>query len=157
MEIAGGSGIDLSSDVHITSTTGSTNSSNGALIVDGGVGIAGTVNAQSFVVNGTYDQIGTTLITSATTANQVALTLNTSVYRSAKIFVQASSGSTYHSQEIMMLHDDSNVYMTEYAIVNSGAIGSTFDGDISGGNMRFLVTPTYEVTTYKIACSAMRI
>ena len=157
VEIAGGSGIDLSSDVHITSTTGSTNSSNGALIVDGGVGIAGTVNAQSFVVNGTYDQIGTTLITSATTANQVALTLNTSVYRSAKIFVQASSGSTYHSQEIMMLHDDSNVYMTEYAIVNSGAIGSTFDGDISGGNMRFLVTPTYEVTTYKIACSAMRI
>ena len=157
VEIAGGSGIDLSNDVHITSTTGSTNSSTGALIVDGGVGIAGTVNAQSFVVNGTYDQIGTTLITSATTANQVALTLNTSVYRSAKIFVQASSGSTYHSQEIMMLHDDSNVYMTEYAIVNSGAIGSTFDGDISGGNMRFLVTPTYAVTTYKIACSAMRI
>ena len=157
VEIAGGSGIDLSNDVHITSTTGSTNSSTGALIVDGGVGIAGTVNAQSFVVNGTYDQIGTTLITSATTVNQVALTLNTSVYRSAKIFVQASSGSTYHSQEIMMLHDDSNVYMTEYAIVNSGAIGSTFDGDISGGNMRFLVTPTYAVTTYKIACSAMRI
>jgi hypothetical protein len=157
VEIAGGSGIDLSNDVHITSTTGSTNSSTGALIVDGGVGIAGTVNAQSFVVNGTYDHIGTTLITSATTVNQVALTLNTSVYRSAKIFVQASSGSTYHSQEIMMLHDDSNVYMTEYAIVNSGSIGSTFDGDISGGNMRFLVTPTYEVTTYKIACSAMRI
>ena len=157
VEIAGGSGIDLSNDVHITSTTGSTNTSSGALIVDGGVGIAGTVNAQSFVVNGTYDQIGTTLITSATTANQVALTLNSSVYRSAKIFVQASSGSTYHSQEIMMLHDDSNVYMTEYAIVNSGAIGSTFDGDISGGNMRFLVTPTYAVTTYKIACSAMRI
>ena len=47
--------------------------------------------------------------------------------------------------------------MTEYAMVNTGAIGSTFDGDISGGNMRFLVTPTNAVTTYKIACSAMRI
>jgi hypothetical protein len=157
VEIAGGSGIDLSQPVHITSTLGSTNVSTGALIVDGGVGVAGTVNAQSFVVNGTYDQIGTTLTTSATTANQVALTLNTSVYRSAKIFVQASSGSTYHSQEVMLLHDGSDVYMTEYAMVNSGAIGSTFDGDISGGNMRFLVTPTYAETVYKIACSAIRI
>jgi hypothetical protein len=157
VEIAGGSGIDLSQPVHITSTVGSTNVSTGALIVDGGVGVAGTVNAQSFVVNGTYDQIGATLTTSATTANQVALTLNTSVYRSAKIFVQASSGSTYHSQEVMLLHDGSDVYMTEYAMVNSGAIGSTFDGDISGGNMRFLVTPTYAETVYKIACSAIRI
>ncbi len=50
-----------------------------------------------------------------------------------------------------MVHDGSQVYMTEYAMVNTGAIGSTFDGDISGGNMRFLVTPTNAVTTYKIA------
>jgi hypothetical protein len=57
----------------------------------------------------------------------------------------------------MLLHDGSDVYMTEYAMVNSGAIGSTFDGDISGGNMRFLVTPTYAETVYKIACSAIRI
>ena len=157
VEIALGSGIDLTSSVHITSTIGSTNSSTGALIVDGGVGVAGTVNASSFVVNGIYDEIGTTLTTSSITANQVALSLSSSVYRSAKIFVQASSGSTYHSQEILMLHDGSNVYMTEYAMINSGAIGSTFDGDISGGNMRFLVTPSYAVTTYRIACSAMRI
>lgn len=157
VEIALGSGVDLTNDVHITSTTGSTSVSTGALIVDGGVGIAGTANIQSVVINGLYDQIGTTLTTSATTINQVALTLNTSTYRSAKLFVQASSGSTYHAQEIMMMHDGSNVYMTEYSMVNSGAIGSTFDGDISGGNMRFLVTPTYAVTTYKIACSAMRI
>ena len=119
--------------------------------------VAGTANIQSVVINGLYDQIGTSLTTSATTVNQVALSLNTSTYRSAKIFVQASAGSTYHAQEIMMMHDGTNVYMTEYAMVNSGAIGSTFDGDISGGNMRFLVTPTYAVTTYKIACSAMRI
>ena len=47
--------------------------------------------------------------------------------------------------------------MTEYAIVNNGSIISTFDADISGGNIRFLVTPTNAVTTYKIACSATRI
>ena len=85
------------------------------------------------------------------------MSIDASSFRTAKMFVQVTSGSNYHSQEILMVHDDSQVYMTEYAMVNTGAIGSTFDGDISGGNMRFLVTPTNAVTTYKIACSAMRI
>ena len=47
--------------------------------------------------------------------------------------------------------------MTEYAIVNNGSILSTFDADISGGNIRLLASPTNAVTTYKIACSAIRI
>ncbi len=157
VEIALGSGIDLSQPVHITNTTPSTSTSTGALIVDGGVGVAGTVFASSFSINGVYDQISSTLVTSATTVNQVALSLDASSFRTAKMFVQVTSGSNYHSQEILMVHDGSQVYMTEYAMVNTGAIGSTFDGDISGGNMRFLVTPTNAVTTYKIACSAMRI
>jgi hypothetical protein len=157
VEIALGSGIDLSQPVHITNATPSTSTSTGALIVDGGVGIAGTVFAPSFSINGIYDQISSTLVTSATTVNQVALSIDASSFRTAKMFVQVTSGSNYHSQEILMVHDGSQVYMTEYAMVNTGAIGSTFDGDISGGNMRFLVTPTNAVTTYKIACSAMRI
>jgi hypothetical protein len=157
VEIALGSGIDLSQPVHITNATPSTSTSTGALIVDGGVGIAGTVFASSFSVNGVYDQISSTLITSATTANQVALTLDASSFRTAKMIVQVTSGSNYHSQEILMVHDGSEVYMTEYAMVNTGAIGSTFNGDISGGNMRFLVSPTNAVTTYKIACTAIRI
>jgi hypothetical protein len=157
VEIALGSGVDLSQLVYITNTTPSTSTSTGALIVDGGVGIAGTVFASSFSINGVYDQISSTLVTSATTVNQVALSINASSFRTAKMFVQVTSGSNYHSQEILMVHDGSQVYMTEYAMVNTGAIGSTFDGDISGANMRFLVTPTNAVTTYKIACSVMRI
>ena len=157
VEIAGGSGIDLSQPVHITSGLASTTTSTGALIVDGGVGVAGTVYASSFSINGVYDQISSTLITSNTNTNQVAMSIDASSFRTAKMFVQVTSGSNYHSQEILMVHDNSQVYMTEYAMVNTGAIGSTFDGDISGGNMRFLVTPTNAVTTYKIACSAMRI
>jgi hypothetical protein len=157
VEIAGGSGIDLSQPVYITSSTASTNTVTGALIVDGGVGVGGTVYASSFSINGVYDQISSTLTTSNTNSNQVALSIDASSFRTAKMFVQVTSGSNYHSQEILMVHDNSQVYMTEYAMVNTGAIGSTFDGDISGGNMRFLVTPTNAVTTYKIACSAMRI
>ena len=85
------------------------------------------------------------------------MTLSATTYMTIKLFVQVTSSTSYHSQEILMVHDGSLVYMTEYAIVNNGSTISTFDADISGGNIRFLVTPTNAVTTYKVACSAMRI
>lgn len=157
VEIALGSGIDLSQALHITNTTSATSTSTGALIVDGGAGFASTIYAPVVSVNGIYDQISSTLTTSTTTADQVAMTLSATTYRTIKLFVQVTSSTSYHSQEILMVHDGSLVYMTEYAIVNNGSIISTFDADISGGNIRFLVTPTNAVTTYKVACSAMRI
>ena len=157
VEIALGSGIDLTQPVHITNTTASTSTTTGALIVDGGAGFASTIYAPVISINGIYDQISSTLTTSSTTADQVAMSLGATVYRTLKLNVQMTSSTSYHSQEILMVHDGTLVYMTEYAIVNNGSILSTFDADISGGNIRLLVSPTNAVTTYKIACSAIRI
>jgi hypothetical protein len=157
VEIALGSGIDLTQPVHITNTTASTSTTTGALIVDGGAGFASTIYAPVISINGIYDQISSTLTTSSTTADQVAMSLGSTVYRTLKLNVQMTSSTSYHSQEILMVHDGTLVYMTEYAIVNNGSILSTFDADISGGNIRLLVSPTNAVTTYKIACSAIRI
>ena len=157
VEIALGSGIDLTQPVHITNTTASTSTSTGALIVDGGAGFASTIYAPVVSINGIYDQISSTLTTSSTTVDQVAMSLGSTVYRTLKLNVQMTSSTSYHSQEILMVHDGTLVYMTEYAIVNNGSILSTFDADISGGNIRLLVSPTNAVTTYKIACSAIRI
>ena len=157
VEIALGSGIDLSQPVHITNTTASTSTTTGALIVDGGAGFASTIYAPVVSINGVYDQISSTLTTSTTTVDQVAMSLSATVYRTLKLNVQMTSSTSYHSQEILMVHDGTLVYMTEYAIVNNGSILSTFDADISGGNIRLLVSPTNAVTTYKIACSAIRI
>ena len=157
VEIALGSGIDLSQPVHITNTTESTSTSTGALIVDGGAGFASTIYAPAVSINGVYEQISSTLTTSTTTADQVAMSLIATLYRTIKLLVQVTSNTSYHSQEILLVHDGSTVYMTEYAIVNNGSIISTFDADISSGNIRFLVTPTNAVTTYKISCSAIRI
>ena len=157
VEIALGSGIDLTQPVHITNTTASTSTTTGALIVDGGAGFASTIYAPVISINGIYDQISSTLTTSSTTVDQVAMSLGSTVYRTLKLNVQMTSSTSYHSQEILMVHDGTLVYMTEYAIVNNGSILSTFDADISGGNIRLLVSPTNAVTTYKIACSAIRI
>jgi hypothetical protein len=155
-EVNLGSGIDLSQQFVITNTTNSYSTSSGALVVNGGAGFASTVFAQSFSVNAGYDFINSSLTTSATTADQVALSVSSSVFRTLKITVQVNSSTNIHSQEILLTHDGTDVFMTEYAAVYSNSILTTFNGDINSGNIRLLVTPINAVSTYKIACMAIR-
>jgi FlaA1/EpsC-like NDP-sugar epimerase len=85
--------------------------------------------------------------------------LNISSYRTAKYIVQAISGSNVQAQEILMIHDGTDVYMTEYSQVlgSSNSVITTFDASISGGNMNLLVTPVNAITTYIASCTALRI
>jgi len=48
-----------------------------------------------------------------------------------------------------MMHDGVDVYLTQYANINSGSVLATFDADISSGNLRLLVTPINANTTVK--------
>ena len=158
VEIALGSGIDLTQPVHITNATPSTSTSSGALIVDGGVGIQGALHTSSLVVNGTYDVVGTSITLATTTAGQVIYTLDASIYRSVKFMVQISHGSDFQVQEILLLHDATDTYLTQYAQLLSGnnLILATYDADLNSGNIRLLVTPTYTNTTFKIYGTAVR-
>ena len=155
-EINLGSGIDLTQQFVITNTSNAYDTSSGALVVNGGAGFASTVFAQSFSVNGGYDFINSSLVTSTTTADQVALSINSAVFRTLKITVQVKSSTNFHSQEILMTHDGTDVHMTEYAAVYTSSVLTTFNGDINSGNIRLLVTPTNAISTYKIACMAIR-
>jgi hypothetical protein len=155
-EINLGSGIDLTQQFVITNTSNAYDTSSGALVVNGGAGFASTVFAQSFSVNGGYDFINSSLVTSATTADQVALSINSALFRTLKITVQVKSSTNFHSQEILMTHDGTDVYMTEYAAVYTSAVLTTFNGDINSGNIRLLVSPTNAISSYKIACMAIR-
>ncbi len=155
-EINLGSGIDLSQQFVITNTTNSYSTSSGALVVNGGAGFASTVFAQSFSVNAGYDFINSSLTTSTTSADQVALSVSSSVFRTLKITVQIKSSTNIHSQEILMTHDGTDVFMTEYAAVYSNSVLTTFNGDINSGNIRLLVTPVNAISTFKIACMAIR-
>ena len=159
VEIAVGSGIDLSQPVHITSGNASTNTSTGALIVDGGVGVGGQLNASSIGINGGYDLLYSSLVTSTTSANQVGFAVSSANYRTLKFVVSVNSGSDYQSDEILLMHNGSTVFMTEYAqlLSGSGTTITTYDGEISTGNLRLLVSPLNSVTTYSISCTGLRI
>lgn len=97
------------------------------------------------------------LTTSATTSNQVVDTSSATEIRSVKYNIQATSGSSYHTTEVSIVHDGSEVFITEYGTIVTGASLATFSADISGGNMRLLVTPTNAVTTIKVVKTAINL
>lgn len=81
--------------------------------------------------------------TSNTSSNQVVDSFSTSSYRSAKYVISITDpvNSNYQSTELMLLHDGTVTYTTEYATLVSNTTLATFSSDISSGNVRLLVTP----------------
>lgn len=179
---ATGQSLDISSDVSITLKTNGTSrlsiGSNGAFTIGGGTGTAGQVlisngssNPPSWSSNPTVGNVTVTditygsgantddevLTTTTTSADQVVTTLPIATYRSAKFQIQISSGSAYAMTEISMIHNGTTVFMTEYGTVMTGASLASFDADISGGNMRLLVTPVNASTTIKILRTAITV
>lgn len=67
-------------------------------------------------------------------------------YRAARYVVAMSSGSDFHSTEIVVVHDGSSVTLTQYGTLKSTSLAS-FDADISGSNLRLLATPASSSST----------
>ena len=84
-----------------------------------------------------------------TTANQVADTFQAAGYRTAKYLVQMTAGTDYHTTEVLLIHDGTTAYITEYGTIFTNASLGTIDADISGGYVRLLVTPDNINTTVK--------
>jgi hypothetical protein len=156
VEVVSNNNIDWTQPIHITSAVASTSQDTGSLIVDGGIGVVGAVNAEYLGINGNSDIFAIDLTTSSTSSNQIFHTLDSTTYRSAKYLIQLKSGSSYQVEELLVVHDGTSAYITEYAVTRSGLNLSTFDADVSGGNLRLLVTPLNAVTIYKATCTGIR-
>lgn len=147
--------VQLNDTVNSTSTTlaATTNSVKTAYDL-----AFGAVSATGNVLPLTQGQFSSAVfVTSTTTANQVALSLSAATFRTIKATVQAASGSAYASTELLCVHNGTTVFLTEYATVLTGAALATFDVDISGGNIRLLVTPVNAVTTFKLLFEAINV
>lgn len=149
---------------------------NGATTTDA-ITVGGlTVDANTFHVDSTNNTVGvgtlipkaqfqvndagystSALATTTTTANQVLDSFAAATFRTAKYLVQVhdTANNYYHSCEILLIHDGATVYMTEYAIVYTSISLASFNADISGGNVRLLVTPTNNTNTIRVVRSAL--
>jgi len=150
-------GGTTATNLNITGTTDSTLPTNGSIVTQGGIGVA-----KSIVVGGSITVGATTASTvvnsvfsnntvyasytsgSITTNSQQTLdNYSSTAYRTAKYLVQIVDGVNVHVEEILVFHDGSNVYITEYAIASStGELGS-FGATINGGLITLTFTPNY--------------
>jgi hypothetical protein len=95
----------------------------------------------SVSINGGVYDTSTTVV--ATTAATTLYSVPHASFRSAKFFVQTQMGSDYVVRELLAIHNGTNGYITEYAIVStneaSAAMSDVFEADISGSNFIFRV------------------
>ena len=85
----------------------------------------------------------TTTTTNASTID----TFTAATYRSAQYQIQITQGSNYHVTTLNVLHDGSQVYLTEFGTLRTSISLATFDADISSGNVRVRGTPTTSLST----------
>jgi hypothetical protein len=110
-------------------------------------------------------QVGLDLTTNSTTTTStsevVIASFSTSVFRTNKHVIQVTDtvSNEYHSVEMLVVHDGSDAYRTEYGELHTGTSAlATFDVDISGGNVRLLATPaSTNSTTFKVVTQNTKI
>jgi hypothetical protein len=67
-------------------------------------------------------------------------------FAAARYIVAMTQGTKYHSTEIMLIHDGTNVTITLYGTLKSESLAS-FTADISGSDVRLRCTPASGTAT----------
>jgi len=125
-------------------------SDSGGEVILNNVDSAGDIipNSRKVIATGLLTQI-TDLTTIAT--DQVVDTFSLTEFRSVKYLVQLEhdSDSKYHTQEILLTHNGTNVFLTEYAEVKTDSSLGTFDASIVDSNVTLTLSPSYTNTHFK--------
>lgn len=86
---------------------------------------------------------------SNTSPNQILDTFSSTLYRTAKYVVQLANTTSYQASEVLLIHNGTQVFTTEYSQISTGSTLGTIDADISSGNVRLLVNPSFPNVTAK--------
>jgi hypothetical protein len=130
--------------LYIANTTTSVSTITGALVVTGGVGIGGRLNAESVKIADTV--FDSTLVSINTTETVVVDSYSMLEFRAAKYLIQIDDdtgpGAKFQVIEILLLVDNvGTVYATEYGVLTtSGELGS-FAADVQSNIVRLYFTP----------------
>jgi len=156
-----GSGV-----LDFTTITGTTEAS--IISAVGGDGSAGAVLSTngsgdlSFTTSPSFSTVAAGAITIDSTGeintSTQSVTVNTALtvdsfakatYRTAKYLVQVTQGTKYTTSEVLLVHDGTTSYMSEYAVIELGAsrIPMTVSTIVSGDNVLLRVTITDAAST----------
>ena len=97
------------------------------------------------------------LITTDITADQIIDVAAISTFRTIKYLIQVTSGTSYQSSELLVIHDNINATLTEYAVIVTNNLLATFNATVISGNLQLLTTPYNALTTFKVVRTAINI
>lgn len=81
-------------------------------------------------------------IAAGTSTATVINTFDKTQYVTGKYLVQVKQGTNYHSAEILLIHDGSGAFMTEYATVWNTSILGVLDAAVAGNDVNLTFTAT---------------
>jgi hypothetical protein len=82
---------------------------------------------------------------------------NNTTYNSAELIITATQGSNRHITKLLVVHDGSTAYATEFGSVYTNASLAEYDVDMQSGNVVLNATAaSSNSTTYKIAATLIR-
>ena len=107
-------------------------------------------NFTAVELNSVAKQVASTL-TAATAGIHIGHAFAKADYRSAEFFVKVAYGThTEVSKVLLTLDTSDNIAITEYGIVGTNGSASTVSADISGANVRLVVTTTNNDSTVTV-------
>ena len=145
--ITGGTGVTSTA---ATSGEGTTHSlSIGQDVATNAAVTFGSVATGAITLDSGTGELNTS--TQVVTVNTVTTvdSFDKTVYRTAKYLVQVTQGTKYTTSEVLLAHDGTDSYMSEYAVIELGAsrIPMTVSTSISGSNVLLRVTITDAAST----------
>ncbi len=143
--VAGGEIITFSGTTGEITTAISDNTVTFALPDDVTIGQHLTVSNE--LRQGEHVHLSETLTTTSTTQTPLVTNFSATTYASAEVNVVAVRGSSRHLTKLLVTHDGTNAYATEFGEVLTGSALATYDVDINAGNVRILVTPDSTTST----------
>jgi len=87
--------------------------------------------------------------TTNTNPTQTVDSFSSIAYRSSKYVLQITNASNYQATELLVTHDGTNVYVTEYATLSTNGNLGTFTAVIASNNVQLQFTPVNAVNVLK--------
>ena len=162
--VNGGTGVDNNAATQgqmlVCNTAGQFDRSS-APTLNGKLGL-GFFSATASDVKGTLDidELAShdTSSTTTTAASQTSIfSFDKSIFRTGKFIISVtdSVSNEYHSTEMLVIHDGTSAFKTEYASIFTSQL-ATFAVDVDGSNVRVLATPaSANSTTFKVYASGL--
>jgi hypothetical protein len=165
--LGGGNSITISSNAEGTNTRifantlyvqGNTTIANSTTFSNS-VTVTGALNVSN-VVNFSDNSLGSNSVTVSSTTANVVDSFSGTTFRGGKyvISVKDNTNSVYQMTELLLMHDGSTGYTTEYATLRHVSNNLVvFSANIAGSTVRLWATPTVANSTYKISRNLLEV